>query len=777
MVKLLIDSLQSQPDSFEIHHVNARFSSSLEDIGESSFKKGILIAVYVLQAILLRFRVKDPLLYYVPGPVKWSAVMRDWIVLSILRIFYRHVVFHWHAIGQGEWACGSSRLALDAPSWVDRLARRISEAVLGHPHASIAVSESSTKDTFAVQARHSMVLPNGIEDPCPDYESELREKRANEARAFATGETPRFRILYLSHGTIEKGLFDAIDAIRLLVQSTDPSWCFAVTLAGGVSESLQNDFTDRITQLKNTSRHRLSVEVLGYLRDEAKSNAYRDHDIFLAPSHWESFGLTVLEAMAHGMRVVAAASDGVKGVLPPGHPYLSVPANPDSLAKALSDCCHDLRSGVAETQGESLRQRFLSTYQLSDFSTNLRACMAEMALRADPPVSARNPVGREPRPVGKLSVRTYLADQNPGHDRSYGISRMSQVVIEALAATGEVELSAIVSKTSQQAPAGVHTTFTLPWGSRGKPVRLLTDHFHPLVAHGGDHPSVHYFPKGYLPLLHTFCSPSVVTIHDTIIQYDEDRYPTWRKPWEYSYWAWMLKHTLRSASQIMTVSESSRKQILDFMERHGIPAKRITVTYEPCLYESIPQPESEEKEHYVIHLASCEPHKRTTHLIKWWSEAENEGLPLPTLHLIGTVPPEVGPLLAKSRHIVKRPFLEDTALQDAYRRAKALILPSEIEGFGLPALEAYYLGTPVCFVKGTSVDEILSIATPKGGFQLDSRDSLFAALNEVLAMTHGEVRKCGLILRETYASRKVAERMLTVFRDTASVSRDPHIRN
>ena len=105
----------------------------------------------------------------------------------------------------------------------------------------------------------------------------------------------------------------------------------------------------------------------------------------------------------------------------------------------------------------------------------------------------------------------------------------------------------------------------------------------------------------------------MVTIHDTIIQYDEDHYPRWRNRWEYAYWAMMLKHTLRRADRILTVSESSKAQIHAFMDRHGIPRKDITVTYEPCLYERIPQPEAPEKENFVIHLASCEPHKRTAH--------------------------------------------------------------------------------------------------------------------------------------------------------------------
>jgi glycosyltransferase involved in cell wall biosynthesis len=133
--------------------------------------------------------------------------------------------------------------------------------------------------------------------------------------------------------------------------------------------------------------------------------------------------------------------------------------------------------------------------------------------------------------------------------------------------------------------------------------------------------------------------------------------------------------------------------------------------------------------------------------------------------LIGTLPPEVAALQAASRSIVKRPFLEDSALQAAYLSARALILPSEIEGFGLPALEAYYLGTPVCYVKGTSVEEVLGVATGKGGFTLDSAESLFSALADVMRMSSEEVRECGLKLRETYAAEQVACRMMEVFRE------------
>jgi glycosyltransferase involved in cell wall biosynthesis len=381
--------------------------------------------------------------------------------------------------------------------------------------------------------------------------------------------------------------------------------------------------------------------------------------------------------------------------------------------------------------------------------------------------SDEKPTSPEPRPSDSppLSLSVYLADQNPGYDRSFGISRMSQVVLEALGIQGGITIETIASKTSQQAQTGLGPMRILPWGTRSKSIRLLTDHFHPLFSRGDFHPDIHYFPKGYLPLLSGLCRPSVVTIHDTIIQYDEDHYPEWRQPWEYAYWAMMLKHTLREADRILAVSESSKAQILAFMNRHRIATKEITVTYEPCMYEYVPQPEMPTKENYVIHLASCEPHKRTAHLIRWWHEEESKGRNLPMLHLIGSVPSEVQSLLASSHSIVKSPFLEEAGLQAAYRSARALILPSEVEGFGLPALEAYYLGTPVCFVRGTSVEEILGVVTSQGGFSLDSSESLFTALDEVMAMSQDQVRACGLKLRETYAAQKVANRMLEVFEE------------
>jgi len=567
-------------------------------------------------------------------------------------------------------------------------------------------------------------------------------------------------LLFLGRLTEEKGLLVLLAAWEIMEQSLSKG---RLVIAG--DGPLAEEVKQRCAGMRRAS-------YIGFQTGEEKRRILRQCRALVVPSvWWEPLGLVLYEAYDYGKPVLAARSGGIVDHVEDGVTgWLHNPGDQKMLAEQMSEALADSETcRMRGARGRSLLLERTSGVWINDFNDFIGGIVAgardkthgKKYVEAAP---IQNPISRIRNPFSPICIQAYLADQNPGYDRSFGISRMSHVVLEALQAAGEVQTEAITSRTSQQAPESVGGGQVLPWGTRGKWVRLLTDHLHPLFRRHNPAVDLHYFPKGYLPLLDGYCRPSVVTIHDTIIQYDEDHYPQWRKRWEYAYWAMVLKHTLRNANRILTVSDFSKQEIQAFMDRHKIPRKEITVTYEPCLYERIPQPVAVVKENYVIHLASCEPHKRTAQLIRWWHEAESKGRHLPTLHLIGTVPPEVLSLLSSSCSMVKQPFLEDAALQSAYLAARALILPSEIEGFGLPALEAYYLGTPVCFVKDTSVEEILGVATHKGGFSLDSSDSLFGALEEVMQMSAEEIRECGLKLREVYAAEKVAEKMVAEFR-------------
>lgn len=722
---------------FDVHRLRMEFSEEMQEVGRFQWKKIRHLFQLIRNARKILRQNPGSILLYPPASAKWIPFLRDVVFLASVRYLVGSTIFIFHASGLPVFAkAGFFR-------------RLLSSAVYHGADVSLEVAEEALPPHQVFNARSWQWCPCGIE--VPDL---LRKPRTS---------TAPLNILFVGSLQEGKGILEILRTAALLKsRGLEKNFKFRV-----VGKWFSSEFESESRRLRDDLQVGEMVEFAGQMIAEEKWDAYAEADVFFFPTHYvsEATPIVLMEALGAGLPVISTLWAGIPPMLAGCETACLLPIrSPDRYADALAEL------GATRTEGGNVAEISRAFYQKNflpqRFIERVEKALHQATLRPRGTAAVvSRPDGPGPQAPVPLQVTAYLADQNPGYDRSFGISRMSQVVLEALQKSGELNIETIASQTSQQAPASVKSMRILPWGTRKKWVRLLTDHFHPIFNQQGKVPDLYYYPKGYLPLLDTFCRPSVVTIHDTIIQYDEDHYPEWRRPWEYRYWAIMLKHTLRSADCILTVSESSKTQISEFMKRHRIPPKKITVTYEPCLYEQVPQPFSPAKENYVIHLASCEPHKRTAHLVRWWSEAESQGIDLPMLHLIGAVPPEIAPALANSRRILKRPFLEDSALQAAYLGARALILPSEIEGFGLPALEAYYLGTPVCFVKGTSVEEVLGIATHKGAFTLDSQKSLLAALDEVMAMTAQEIRECGLKLRETYATEVVAGRMALAMRE------------
>lgn len=723
---------------FEVHRLRMEFSEEMLEVGRFQWKKIGHLFHLIRKARQILKAQPGCILFYPPASAKWIPFLRDVVFLRSVRHLAGSTVFIFHASGLPGFVQGGV------------LRRLFGRLVYRHAEVALEVAQETVAPHEVFSAKTWQWCPCGIEVPA-----------VVAGRVAGTGPLAVLFVGSLQEG---KGVLEILKTASLLkLQGREQDFRFRI-----VGKWFSKEFEEDVRHLQAELELGEMVEFVGQLTGDEKWRAYAEAEVFFFPTHYaaEATPIVLMEALGMGLPIVSTQWAGIPVMLADCATARLLPVrSPDRYAAAFVDLFTRRleMSQSSEVSRSHYRAHFLPERFVERVGNAFVAAMRRPATSGHGTLHGGRAVS--PAPPLPVHVTAYLADQNPGYDRSFGISRMSHVVLDALQAGGRVKIKAIASKTSQQAPGSVDSVRILPWGTRGKWVRLLTDHFHPLFGQHQPVPDLHYFPKGYLPLLDVFCRPSVVTIHDTIIQYDNDHYPQWRRSWEYTYWAMMLKHTLRKATRILTVSEFSKQQIHEFMDRHRIPRKEIIVTYEPCLYERIAQPLEPVKGNYVIHLASCEPHKRTAHLIRWWHAEEASKRNLPELHLIGAIPPEVNALLASSHSIVRRPFLEDAALQAAYLGARALILPSEIEGFGLPALEAYYLGTPVCFVRGTSVEEILGVATAKGGFALDSAASLFSALEQVIAMSAAEVHACGLKLRTTYAAEKVAEKMVTVFED------------
>ena len=192
----------------------------------------------------------------------------------------------------------------------------------------------------------------------------------------------------------------------------------------------------------------------------------------------------------------------------------------------------------------------------------------------------------------------------------------------------------------------------------------------------------------------------------------------------------LIKHLAKSADHIVTVSESSKR---DIMALTGIEEGRITNTYQavdlpPDLVNrdagQISQLlarvfQLEYKEFYVF-LGAIEPKKNVARLIDgylssgsarpliivgglgWDYESDVERMErkeLTKYRLLG------GEIISESK-VRRMGFLPLSHVLALMQGSRALIFPSLYEGFGLPVLEGMSLGTPVITSNVSSLPEV-----------------------------------------------------------------------
>ncbi|TWU59441.1 Glycosyl transferases group 1 [Rubripirellula tenax] len=380
-----------------------------------------------------------------------------------------------------------------------------------------------------------------------------------------------------------------------------------------------------------------------------------------------------------------------------------------------------------------------------------------------PRTTTDNPL---PPAATPMHVAVYMADQNPHRDRSQGITSMTRTLMDEFAVRDDLRLTQIVSSSSHRQTQPNIQTSSIPFRTDGRAGRLIADAIHPWIAR----PDVDlwYYPKGYAPRSVKPYHPSVGTMHDTIVQYYADHYPDSRSPRAFRYWIELTKRSLQEFSYVLTISQHAAGQLREFCDRYQITPPPIEVTYEGSSWESVRDVRYEKNE-CVTHLASQAPHKGTNRLLKFWETLQSRGRDLPRLELIGRLDKEGEQIATRLRNFVQHPPQPLEDLQTTIGRARALLLPSEIEGFGLPALEAYYVGTPTCYVRGTSVGEVVDERGRAGEFDLTDVDDFERSFDWALSIDEPTIRSIGDAMYDRFSNKVIAERIVAAFRRAVSV--------
>ena len=217
---------------------------------------------------------------------------------------------------------------------------------------AIGVSEFVGRELQMVFPRHKVVVvPNGL-----DLEN-LRDRASlrDEFRSFH--DIPANVPLIGTLGELReaKGQRDFVLSAAEVIKKV-PDARFVIT---GLDHSVDRSFRRELRRLANVLGVGERIIWLDWLDDTAPF--YSAIDVFVSPSHSESFGLAILEAMIRGTPVVATATEGARELL--GEDYGQVPVrDPVKLADSI---CQLLATDDTSEIGESLRQRAAEKFSLA----------------------------------------------------------------------------------------------------------------------------------------------------------------------------------------------------------------------------------------------------------------------------------------------------------------------------------------------------------------------------------------------------------------------------
>ncbi len=222
------------------------------------------------------------------------------------------------------------------------------------------------------------VVPPGV-DPARFYPIPKDEAK----QAIQVPEDDRI-ILFVGRIEPLKGIDTLLKAMSILktsgVQCELPH---DLVIIGGDPESKEAELSNEMRRLKDISRqHGLDnmILFLGKRGQDTLPYYYSAAEMVVMPSHYESFGMVALEAMACGTPVVASQVGGLAFLVKDGETGFVVP---DGDAKALADCLFRLMidEDLRKTMGEKAAVHARS-YHWGEIARQIQMVYAEVLDRS-----------------------------------------------------------------------------------------------------------------------------------------------------------------------------------------------------------------------------------------------------------------------------------------------------------------------------------------------------------------------------------------------------------
>lgn len=268
---------------------------------------------------------------------------------------------------------------------------------------------------------------------------------------------------------------------------------------------------------------------------------------------------------------------------------------------------------------------------------------------------------------------------------------------------------------------------------------------------------------------------SIASIYDLGFIYFPDMFE-WNVRAKFKYITFGAVHR---ADHLIAISESTKENLCDY---YGVPGNKISVIY-PGLDTFLMQPDCMTKnsdilrrfeigDKYLLYVGTLQPRKNIERMIEAFALYKDKFKNQVQLVIVGKKGWLYEKLISlmESREIYKKyirwmDYVPDEVKWALYKYARCLVFPSLYEGFGIPALESMYFGTPVLYANRSSLPEVVG----DGGIPFDPYDSKDIAqkIEQIMCddKLHSSLKNRSLKQASRFTWEQSAQKIVNLFSD------------
>ena len=267
---------------------------------------------------------------------------------------------------------------------------------------------------------------------------------------------------------------------------------------------------------------------------------------------------------------------------------------------------------------------------------------------------------------------------------------------------------------------------------------------------------VHFcFPQHPL----SWSGPFVLTVHDlTALRFGRPGPINWTRR---RLFRRVIIRGLARAEHIIVPTDYVRQDLIDSFRTRPEKIRRIYEAADDLsrVAKAIPSLSGRQ---FLLSVSNGLVHKNNRRLVAAHQQLLGK---YPRLHLalVGRITPEIEAATVGTRQVVATGPVSDAELVWAYRRARALVMASLSEGFGLPGVEAWQFDLPVLAARATCLPEVYGPAASY--FDPARVDSIATAADQLLAGPQLRQRliAAGRQRRQQFSWQRTAQQTAAVY--------------